>query len=118
MIDLRDRHLIGIIGDADTVTGMLLAGIGSSNHRTQRRNYYIIDSKTTIATLESNFREMIERKDLAILLITQPVADKIRDMIDAYNDPMPALLEIPSKDQPYDTDKDSLLKRVYKLAGK
>lgn len=41
--DLRDRHLIGIIGDQDTVTGMLLAGAGNIDSR-QKKNFFVVDS--------------------------------------------------------------------------
>jgi V-type H+-transporting ATPase subunit F len=45
------------------------------------------------------------------------VAEKIRDKVDSFTDAFPAILEIPSKDHPYDPDKDSVLRRVRKLFG-
>lgn len=45
------------------------------------------------------------------------IADKIRPKVDAYNEAFPSLLEIPSKDHPYDPEKDSVMKRVSKLFG-
>ena len=45
------------------------------------------------------------------------IAEKIRHRVDAYNAAFPSLLEIPSKDHPYDPDKDSVLKRVRRLFG-
>lgn len=45
------------------------------------------------------------------------IADKIRARVDAYNEAFPSLLEIPSKDHPYDPEKDSVMKRVRKLFG-
>lgn len=45
------------------------------------------------------------------------IADKIRAKVDAYNEAFPSLLEIPSKDHPYDPEKDSVMKRVNKLFG-
>ena len=36
----------------------------------------------------------------------------IRHVIDTHNDPIPAVLEIPSKDHPYDASKDSILRRA------
>ena len=45
------------------------------------------------------------------------IAEKIRGKVDAYNEAFPSLLEIPSKDHPYDPEKDSVMKRVKKLAG-
>ncbi len=36
----------------------------------------------------------------------------IRFLVDSYNRPVPAILEIPSKDHPYDPAHDSVLSRV------
>lgn len=36
----------------------------------------------------------------------------IRHVIDNHNQPIPAVLEIPSKDHPYDATKDSILRRA------
>ena len=40
------------------------------------------------------------------------VANMIRFLVDSYNRPVPAILEIPSKDHPYDPTHDSVLSRV------
>ncbi|KAI0935984.1 H(+)-transporting V1 sector ATPase subunit F [Taiwanofungus camphoratus] len=112
----KERNLLAVIGDEDSVTGLLLAGIGhiGQNHK---RNFLIVDSKTQVANIEAAFEEFTERKDIAILLINQHIAEKIRPMVDKYEQAFPALLEIPSKDHPYDPAKDSVLKRVQKLFG-
>lgn len=39
----------------------------------------------------------------------------IRFLVDSYNKPIPAILEIPSKDHPYDPAHDSVLSRVKNL---
>ena len=52
-----------------------------------------------------------------MLLITQVIASTIRHLIDAYNKPVPAILEIPSKDSPYDPTQDSILARVRFMFG-
>lgn len=36
----------------------------------------------------------------------------IRYVIDTHTTPVPAVLEIPSKDHPYDPSKDSILRRA------
>ena len=36
----------------------------------------------------------------------------IRHVIDAHKLPIPAVLEIPSKDHPYDANKDSIMRRA------
>jgi hypothetical protein len=45
------------------------------------------------------------------------IADRIRHRIDTYTQAFPAVLEIPSKDHPYDPEKDSVLRRVRRLFG-
>lgn len=52
-----------------------------------------------------------------MLLITQAVAGGIRHLIDAHSAPIPAILEIPSKDAPYDPSQDSILRRVKLMFG-
>ncbi|KAF1913111.1 ATPase, V1 complex, subunit F [Ampelomyces quisqualis] len=115
----KDRQFLAVIGDEDTVTGMLLAGVG---HVTQppdsQKNFLVVDAKTENATIEATFDKFTqERKDIAILLINQHVADKIRHRVESYTAAFPSLLEIPSKDHPYDPEKDSVLKRVRRLFG-
>jgi V-type H+-transporting ATPase subunit F len=45
------------------------------------------------------------------------VAEMIREAVDKFQDAFPAVLEIPSKDHPYDPEKDSVLRRVRRLFG-
>lgn len=42
----------------------------------------------------------------------QQVAEMIRHVIDGHTQPIPSVLEIPSKDHPYDASKDSILRRA------
>ncbi|KAJ1967361.1 H(+)-transporting V1 sector ATPase subunit F [Dispira parvispora] len=112
----KERKFISIIGDEDSVTGFLLSGIGHLDAR-QRSNFLIVDAKTPLSTLEEAFTEFTQRKDIAIILITQQVADEIRHLLDEHQSAFPTVLEIPSKDQPYDPSKDSVLKRVQLLFG-
>ena len=51
------------------------------------------------------FRKFINRSDIAIILISQSIADVVRYIIDAHTAPIPTILEIPSKDAPYDPSK-------------
>lgn len=115
----KDRQFLAVIGDEDTVTGMLLAGVG---HVTappdSQKNFLVVDAKTDAAAIEAAFdRFTTERKDIAILLINQHIAEKIRHRVETYTAAFPSLLEIPSKDHPYDPEKDSVLKRVRRLFG-
>ncbi|KAE9591826.1 putative H(+)-transporting two-sector ATPase [Lupinus albus] len=53
----------------------------------------------------------LKLKDFICSFIVQ-VANMIRFLVDSYNKPIPAILEIPSKDHPYDAAHDSVLSRV------
>ncbi|KAI8926437.1 ATPase, V1 complex, subunit F [Entophlyctis helioformis] len=112
----KDRNLIAIIGDEDSVTGLLLAGTGHIDTK-QKPNFLVVDSKTPLAKIEEAFDEFTKRKDIAIILINQHIAETIRSQIDAHQQAFPTVLEVPSKDHPYDPSKDSVLKRVQKLFG-
>ncbi|KAK3051138.1 H(+)-transporting V1 sector ATPase subunit F [Extremus antarcticus] len=115
----KDREFLAVIGDEDSVTGILLAGVGHvTDPPDSQKNYLVVDSKTENSVIEGAFESFTrERKDIAIVLINQHIADKIRGKVDAYNEAFPSLLEIPSKDHPYDPEKDSVMKRVRKLFG-
>ncbi|CAN6245546.1 unnamed protein product, partial [Urochloa humidicola] len=110
-IPTNSSALIAIIADEDTVTGFLLAGVGNVDLR-KKTNYLIVDNKTTVKQIEDAFKEFTAREDIAIVLISQYVANMIRFLVDGYNKPVPAILEIPSKDHPYDPAHDSVLSRV------
>mmetsp|Transcript_66957 Transcript_66957/g.205048 ORF Transcript_66957/g.205048 Transcript_66957/m.205048 type:complete len:134 (-) Transcript_66957:81-482(-) len=105
---------IGVIGDEDTVTGMVLAGIGHVDGQ-GKKNFLVVDAKTHQREVEETFQELCHRKDIAMILITQGCADGIRQAVDAYGatgQVVPTVLEIPSKEQPYDPRKDSIMQRV------
>ncbi|KAL1922490.1 uncharacterized protein VTP21DRAFT_10029 [Calcarisporiella thermophila] len=112
----KDRNFIAVIGDEDSVTGILLAGVGHINQQ-QKKNFLVVDSKTPLSTIEAAFVEFTQRNDIAIILINQHIADDIRQLIDDHDQAFPTVLEIPSKDHPYDPEKDSVLKRVRRLFG-
>lgn len=97
---------------------MLLAGIGHTDTK-QQSNFLVVDSsirynwtffnligiETPLAKIEETFEGFSLRKDIAIILINQHVAEMIRPMIDGYHQAFPTVLEIPSKDHPYDPAK-------------
>ncbi|WZN66927.1 subunit F of vacuolar ATP synthase [Chloropicon roscoffensis] len=112
----QDGSFIAIIGDEDTVTGFLLAGVGHKDYR-QNTNFLIVDTKTTTKEIESTFASFSQREDVAIIIIAQNVANEIRHLIERYDKAIPAILEIPAKDQPYDPNQDTMLTRVKGLLG-
>jgi V-type H+-transporting ATPase subunit F len=136
-------QLIAFIGENDTATGLLLTGIGHVDVR-KNSNFLIVEDsefisphhpfsppphsphpllhllsfiETTQQQIEDSFKEFTTREDIAVLLINQHIANTIRHLLDAYSRPVPAILEIPSKDQPYDPSQDSVLAKVKFLFG-
>ncbi|KAL1891923.1 H(+)-transporting V1 sector ATPase subunit F [Ceratocystis pirilliformis] len=119
LADYKDRQFLAVIGDEDSVTGLLLAGIGhvTSGADTQK-NFLVVDGKTETSAIEAAFeRFTTDRKDIGIVLINQHIAERIRHQVDSYTAAFPTILEIPSKDHPYDPEKDSVLRRVRRLFG-
>lgn len=105
-----------MIVDEDTATGMLLTGIGHTDLK-KNTNFLIVNDKTTAANIEDAFRDFTSRDDVSVVLINQSIASVIRHVLDSYSKPVPAVLEIPSKDQPYDPTQDSILSRVKFMFG-
>ncbi|XP_040570569.1 V-type proton ATPase subunit F [Lepeophtheirus salmonis] len=103
--------LIGVIGDEDTCVGFLLGGIGEMN-KNRKPNFMVVDKDSAITEIEDCLKTFIKRDDIDIILINQNVAEMVRAVIDAHTAPIPAILEIPSKDFPYDPSKDSILRRA------
>ena len=106
----ENNMLLEIIGDEETVTGFLLAGIGERNENST--NFLIVNSTTEKAQIEDFFKSLIVRKDIGIILISQHVAEIIRETLDAYDEIIPTVLEIPSKNHPYSIEKDSVMQRA------
>jgi V-type H+-transporting ATPase subunit F len=104
-----ENLLMSIIGDEETVTGFLLAGIGERNE--QSKNFFVI-SKEEKPEIEEIFNSLKVRKDIGIILISQHIAEMIRETLDAYEEVIPTILEIPSKNFPYSVEKDSLITRA------
>lgn len=114
--DNASRTLIASIADEDTTTGLLLAGTGEKKASSQ--NFLIVSNTTSLEKIQESFDNFTnDRDDIAILLINQHIAEQIRSRLDSYVKAFPAVLEIPSKDHPYDPEKDSVMKRVQKLFG-
>lgn len=92
------------------MTGFLLAGIG---HRTaDKSNFLVVKSDTPMQAVERAFSDFTDRDDIGIVLINQHVANDIRHLLKGYNKTIPTVLEIPSKDQPYDPQQDYIMQRV------
>merc|ERR1712031_67684 len=113
----KEGRLVSMICDEDTVTGFLLAGIGDTDSG-QMSNYMLVDSKTSQGKIEEAFKNYTKRNDIAVILINQWIAEEIRHVINDYNEIVPTVIEIPSKDHPYDPDKDTMYMRILRLMGR
>lgn len=105
-------------------------------------NYIFTKKETTQKQIEEAFHRFTNpKKDdmpVGVLLISQyvclkkssffltkkknlfpyiKIADDIRHLLDEYDKIIPAILEIPSKDHPYEGSKDYIMQRVRKLTG-
>ena len=107
--------LVAVIGDEDTVTGFLLAGIGQRT--ADKSNFLIVKPDTPQKVVEDNFTDFTVRDDIGIILINQHVANNIRHKLKDYTQTVPTVLEIPSKDQPYDPEQDYIMQRVNMFIG-
>ena len=73
-------------------------------------NFMIVDKDTTDIEIELQLKQFIEeRSDIGVILLSQQVADRVRKTIVAHTRTLPTLLEIPSKDHPYDPSKDTVV---------
>jgi V-type H+-transporting ATPase subunit F len=107
--------LIAVIGDEDTVTGFLLAGVG---HRTaESSNFLIVKQDTKLQQVEEAFKTFSTRSDIGIILINQHIANDIRHVLKDYHETIPTVLEIPSKEHPYDPEQDYIMQRVNMFLG-
>ncbi|XP_035903858.1 V-type proton ATPase subunit F [Anopheles maculipalpis] len=111
LLSAMKGKLISVIGDEDTCVGFLLGGVGEIN-KNRHPNFMVVDKNTAVSEIEDCFKRFIKRDDIDIILINQNYAELIRHVIDAHTAPTPAVLEIPSKDHPYDASKDSILRRA------
>jgi len=81
-------------------------------NKNRHPNFMVVDKNTAITDIEDCLKKFIKRDDIDIILINQNIAELVRTTIDGHTAPVPAILEIPSKDHPYDPSKDSILRRA------
>uniref|UniRef100_A0A7S2UUR5 V-type proton ATPase subunit F n=1 Tax=Fibrocapsa japonica TaxID=94617 RepID=A0A7S2UUR5_9STRA len=112
---MDDGKLICTIGDEDTVTGFLLAGVGQRSSGSS--NFLVVKQDTPISQVEDAFKKFTERPDVAIILINQHIANEIRHVLQDYEKTIPTVLEIPSKDHPYDPEQDYIMQRINVMLG-
>ena len=107
--------LVAVIGDEDTVVGFLLAGVGHRN--VDGQNFLVVKPETEVSQVEEVFKSFTARNDIGIILINQHIANDVRHCIRDHNKTIPTVLEIPSKDIPYNPDQDTVMQRVSLMLG-
>jgi V-type H+-transporting ATPase subunit F len=108
-------HISLFFSFQDTVTGFLLAGVG---HRTAKdSNFLIVNADTKLSLVEETFANLTARDDIGIILINQHIANDIRHVLKDYHETIPTVLEIPSKEHPYDPEQDYIMQRVNMFLG-
>lgn len=80
-------------------------------------NFLIVKQDTKMAQVEDAFRAFTQRDDVGIILINQHIANDIRHVLKDYNQTIPTVLEIPSKEHPYDPEQDYIMQRVNMFLG-
>jgi V-type H+-transporting ATPase subunit F len=110
---------VAVIGDEQTVAGLVLGGMGAVDGQ-GRKNFFVVGGNVRAAEIAEAFHEYVNRKDVAIVLISQSIANQIRNVVDDFarsGRVTPAILEMPSKDLPYDAKKDPIMQRVQLFFG-
>eukprot|EP00347_Sterkiella_histriomuscorum_P020852 403336220 len=111
---VKGSLLVAVIGDEPTVTGFLLTGIGERNRKGDA-NFLIVTKDTTLTQIEIFFKKLIDRDDIGIIMISQNIAEMIRNLITEHQEVIPTVMEIPSKDVAYDPEKDMILNRAARI---
>ena len=98
------KSSVAVIGDVDTVTGFQLGGV---------KECRVVKSNEEA---EIALDELIN-KEVSIIIITEKIAENIREYIDKKigSNVLPMIIEIPDKSGPSDRDSDpmgELIKRV------
>ncbi|XP_049947804.1 V-type proton ATPase subunit F-like [Schistocerca serialis cubense] len=111
-----ENLLVGLMGDENTCVGFLLAGIGQRSPDGDS-NVIVVHGHTSELEIEEDFQRLLAREDIAILLITDQVAEVIANSMARHLDSRkpPVLLTIPSPYQPFDSEADVMLRAVRRL---
>ena len=70
----------------------------------------LLQLDTEDTEIETFFFKLMSSNRIAIILITTNIADRIRPTLEKFkNHLIPNVLEIPSKDRPYNLDEDMVI---------
>ena len=66
--------------------------------------------------VESSFDKYLRDPMISVILVTQEASEKfLREKISRREEIYPVILEIPSKEKPYDPVKDLVMQRAHRL---
>lgn len=66
--------------------------------------------------VENTFDRFLKDSSISVILLTQEVSEKfLREKITKREEIYPVILEIPSKEKPYDPVKDVVIQRAHRL---
>ena len=77
---IKQSLLVAVVGDEPTVSGFLLTGIGERNRKGEA-NFFIVLKDTTNSQIEAAFKKLLERDDIGILMVSQNIAEIVRNQI-------------------------------------
>lgn len=90
----RQRNLIAIMADDDTLNGFALTGIQIAK---DIQNFLLVNHETTREELERHAQVLGNRSDVAVVFVAEFAYKKIKGWIRDYNHVVPCFLELPSR---------------------
>ena len=64
--------LVAVIGDENTCTGFLLAGVGETNKG--KSNFFVVDNETPKGAIEECFLKFMDDDNIAVVVINQVIS--------------------------------------------
>lgn len=96
--------MIGVIGDKDTVTGFSLAGV---------KKKWVAEGRDDA---KNAFEKFVATPDMKVIIITEKLAESIREEIDKHKGTWPVVVEIPDKKGKMERT-DSIGRLIRKVTG-
>lgn len=80
------------------------------------RVLHIVDVESTQQLVETTFKRFLRDPNIAVILLTQEISEKfLKELVQGHEGISPVILEIPSKEMPYEPKKDIVMQRAHRL---